>query len=209
MACLSYVARCLSHVARCSSNVTRKTSDVFTYRHPDCEHTSQARGCASPSTGVRATRRQGTLHRTCLHSIARLRNCMVRTYLTPQPSRRSLSLHLSLRSSSITPRVRTSLTPDCEHATATRRCAEGNKDHLAVIWYTLPSNLAIASLAFWFSLCHSHSPLVCKQRERSPSSLYLDVSIVWTARRIHFVLFVRTILQTATILQQAVDVPRQ
>ena len=62
--------------------------------------------------------------------------------------------------------------------------------------------------AFWYTW-HSHSPLVCKQRERSPSSLYLDVSIVWTARRIHFVLFVRTILQTATILQQAVDVPRQ
>ena len=54
---------------------------------------------------------------------------MVRTYLTPQPSRRSLSLHLSLRSSSITPRVRTSLTPDWGHATATRRCVVGNKDN--------------------------------------------------------------------------------
>ena len=46
-----------------------------------------------------------------------------------QPSRRSLSLHLSLRSSSITPRVRTSLTPDWGHATATRRCVVGNKDN--------------------------------------------------------------------------------
>ena len=72
------------------------------------------------------------------------------------------------------------------------------------------ASLAIKTtfIAFTQTL-HSHYPLVCKQRERSPSSLYLDVSIVWTARRIRFVLFVRTILQTATILQQAVDVPRQ
>ena len=114
-------------------------------------------------------------------------------YRLSQPSRRSLSLHLSLRSSSITPRVRTSLTPDWGHATATRRCVVGNKDHFAC--FLLP----------W----HSRAALVCKQRKRSPSSLVLDVSIVWTARRIRFVLFVRTILQTATILQQAVDVPRQ
>ena len=110
-----------------------------------------------------------------------------------QPSRRSLSLHLSLRSSSITPRVRTSLTPDWGHATATRRCVVGNKDHFAVFWPHLAFDAA----------------LVCKQRKRSPSSLVLDVSIVWTARRIRFVLFVRTILQTATTLQQAADVPRQ
>ena len=72
------------------------------------------------------------------------------------------------------------------------------------------ASLAIKTtfIAFTQTL-HSHYPLVCKQRERSPSSLYLDVSIVWTARRIRFVLFVRTILQTATILQQAADVPRQ
>ena len=79
---------------------------------------------------------------------------------------------------------------------ATRQLPEdvvGNKDHFAVFWL----NLAFAAA------------LVCKQRKRSPSSLVLDVSIVWTARRIRFVLFVCTILQTATILQQAADVPRQ
>ena len=70
--------------------------------------------------------------------------CMVRTYLTPQPSRRSLSLHLSLRSSSITPRVRTSLTPDWGHATATRRCVVGNKDHFAGV-LVFPLSFALST----------------------------------------------------------------